>query len=139
MIVAIPVMSDMGLDSEICEHFGHSNYYAIIKVDKELPAQGEVKKNLWEKDDDLEVKIVSNENTGEHTCDQPVNLIAQHNPDYLITSGMGGGPFNMLKQRGIRIYAGAFGTVRESLRDFLCGMLEEMKMASCGGGCGHHH
>ena len=143
MIVAIPAMDDRGLDSEICEHFGHSDYYYILKVDKELPRDGEVKKNTCD-DQEIELKIIKNERTAGHTCDYPVNLIADQNPDYLITSGIGGAPFGLFQQKNIKIYAGAFGTIREALRDFLCGMLQPMKMASCGGhsaggcsGCGH--
>ncbi|MHA1783627.1 MAG: NifB/NifX family molybdenum-iron cluster-binding protein [Candidatus Helarchaeota archaeon] len=138
MIVAIPAMDEKGLDSEICEHFGHSNYYYIIEVKKELPPAGEVKKNLCS-DEEIKIKLIKNERTEQHTCSYPVNLIACENADYLITSGIGGAPFGLFKQRGIKLYAGAFGTVREALRDFLCGMLQPMEMASCGGsGCGHH-
>ena len=142
VVVAIPAMDDTGLDSEICEHFGHSDYFYILKVDKELPPEGEVKKNLCT-DEEVELKIIKNERTSGHACSYPVNLIADENPDYLITSGIGGSPFGLFQQKGIRIFAGAFGTIREALRDFLCGMLQPMKAASCGGhsggGCGHSH
>jgi len=136
--VAIPSMDDKGLDSEVCEHFGHSEYYTIIEIDKQLPPPGEIKKNLF-KDEECKIQIVKNDRTEGHACEMPVNLIADQKVDYLLTSGIGGSPFMLFQQIGIKLYTGALGTVREALRDFLCGMLQQMAQASCGGACGHHN
>ena len=140
MKVAIPSMDNKGLDSEVCEHFGHSEYYTIIEIDKVLPPSGIIKKNLY-KDEECKIKVVKNDRTEGHACEMPVDLIASQNVDYLITSGIGASPFILFQQKGIKLYAGALGTVREALRDFLCGMLSEMSEASCGShaSCGHHH
>ena len=138
MKVAIPSMDDKGLNSEVCDHFGHSQFYTIIEIDKELPPAGKICKNLFE-DEECKVSVVKNDRAEGHACEMPVNLISNTGAKYLLTSGIGGSPFMMFQQIGIRLYAGALGTVREALRDFLCGMLTEMKVASCGGSCGHHH
>ncbi len=142
MKIAIPSIDEKGLDSEVCEHFGHSEYYTIIEINKELPRTGEIKKNLFD-DEECRVKVIKNDNTEGHACEMPVNLIANENIDFLLTSGIGPSPFMLFQQKGIKLYTGALGTVREALRDFLCGMLTQMKDASCGhggqGSCGHHH
>lgn len=138
MKVAIPSMDEKGLDSEVCEHFGHSEFYTIIEINKNLPPHGKIMKNLFN-DEECNIKIVKNDRSDGHACEMPVNLIADQKVDYLLTSGIGGSPFMLFQQIGIRLYTGALGTVREALRDFLCGMLQEMKAASCGGSCGHHH
>ncbi|MHA1379936.1 MAG: NifB/NifX family molybdenum-iron cluster-binding protein [Candidatus Helarchaeota archaeon] len=138
MKVVIPSMDDKGLDSEVCEHFGNSEYYTIIEINKELPPPRKIMKNLF-KDEECSIKIVKNDRTEGHACEMPVNLIVEQNVDYLLTSGIGGTPFGLFQQVGIKLYTGALGTVREALRDFLCGMLMQMRTASCIGNCGHHH
>lgn len=138
MKVAIPSMDNKGLDSEVCEHFGHSEYYTVIDIEKYLPPSGTIKKNLFE-DEECKVKVVKNDRTEGHACEMPVDLIASQSVDYLITSGIGASPFMLFQQKGIKLFTGALGTVREALRDFLCGMLSEMTTASCGGSCGHQH
>lgn len=136
MIVAIPSIDDKGLDSEISEHFGHAPYFVIIEIDKQPPREGQVKKSLFE-DDECRIKVVSNHDEGPHTCDAPVERILKENVNYLLVSGIGGGPFAWFQSRGINIYAGAFGSIREVLRDFLCGMLTRLQQASCGHDHGH--
>ena len=138
MKVAIPSIDEKGLESEVCDHFGHSEFFTIIEIEKELPPAGKICKNLFE-DNECKVSVVKNNETEGHACETPVNLISGQGVNYLLTSGIGGSPFTMFQQIGIKLYTGALGTVREALRDFLCGMLTEMKVASCGGGCGHHH
>lgn len=142
MIVAIPSVDDKGLDSELDEHFGHSPYFTIIDVDKQPPMDGRIKKNLFI-DEECKVSSLSNHNEGECVCDAPIDKILQQKVQYLLVSGIGGGPFTWFTSRGIDIYAGAVGTIREVLRDFLCGMLTKLQQASCGhthgpgGHCSH--
>ena len=144
MIVGIPTLDGKGLDSEVSEHFGHAPYFTVIEINKEKPRDGEVKKNLYT-DDECKVTVVLNQDDGPHTCAAPVNKLMAHNINILLVSGIGGGPFNMFKNNGVELYAGAIGTVREALRDLLCGMLSRMGQSSCGthqgadDGCGHHH
>ncbi|MHA1312380.1 MAG: NifB/NifX family molybdenum-iron cluster-binding protein [Candidatus Helarchaeota archaeon] len=141
MIVAVPSLDEKGLDAEISEHFGHAPYFIVIDIEKEKPRNGEVKKNPFT-DEECKVKIVSNHEEGPHTCASPVNKLLQHNVKYLLVSGIGGGAFNMLRSQGIELYSGGLGTVREALRDFLCGMLMPLGQSSCGhshvgGSCQH--
>ncbi|MFX1452219.1 MAG: NifB/NifX family molybdenum-iron cluster-binding protein [Promethearchaeota archaeon] len=138
MRVAIPSMDEKGLDSEVCEHFGHSEYYTIIEIEKKLPPSGTIKKNLYD-DEECKINIIKNDELEGHLCDNPINLILDQKVEFLITSNIGPTPFARFQYKGIKIYTGAFGTVREALRDFLCGMLSEMSTASCGGSCGHHN
>lgn len=135
MKIAIPSIDEKGLDSEVCEHFGQSNYYTIIEIEKELPPVGKIKKNLYE-DEECRVKVIRNRINEGHVCEMPVSLIVNQKVNYLLTSGIGESSYQLLREKGIKLYTGALGTVREALRDFLCGMLSEMKMASCSGGCG---
>jgi len=78
----------------------------------------------------LELSVV--ENFAEHACASLVDLLMNSNIDILLVEGIGGRPFELFKQNGVRIYTGAFGTVRKILRYFLNRMLQELQTASCG-------
>lgn len=78
----------------------------------------------------LELSVI--ENFAEHACASLVDLLMSSNIDILLVEGIGGRPFEIFKQNGVKIYTGAFDTIREILRDFLNGMLQELETANCG-------
>lgn len=128
--IGIPIVKDDGLESEISGHFGRAEYFIIVDL-KKLDEKKVIR-------DDNVGSLVSEtsviRNLMEHACGSLVDLLMNSKVDALIVEGIGGRPFQLFKQNGIKVYAGAFGTIKEVLRDFLNGMLQELQAGSCG----HH-
>ena len=128
MRIGIPILKDEGLDSEVSGHFGHAEFFMIVDLK-------EVQENKVVRDADVdslvnELKVVSN--LVEHACASIVDLIMSSNVDMLIVEGIGGRPFQLFKQNGVKIFSGGFGTIKEVIRDYLNGMLHELQAGSCG-------
>jgi len=80
-----------------------------------------------------------------------VGFLVSQGVDTLICGGIGGGAVNGLRSSGIKVYAGASGSVREQVLSLLSGQLPQEGEANCdhhdehhdhdhgGHGCGHHH
>ena len=83
-----------------------------------------------------------------------VGFLVSQGVDTLICGGIGGGAVNGLRSSGIKVYAGASGSVKEQLLSLLSGQLPQQGEANCdhhdehdhehqhgqghGHGCGHH-
>jgi predicted Fe-Mo cluster-binding NifX family protein len=126
--IAVPIVKDDGLDSEMSGHFGHAEFFLIINL-KEKPKDMKIIRE--ENIDDLVLGVSAVKNLTEHACGSLVDLLMSQNVDALLVEGIGGRPFEMFKQNGVKVYAGAFGTLKEVLRDYLNGMLQELETASC--------
>ena len=136
MRVGIPIVKDNGLESDISGHFGHAAFFIVV----ELKDKGE-KRVI--RDDDIE-SLVENfsviRNLRDHACASVVELLMSSKVNALIVEGIGGRPFMLFQQNGVRLYAGAVGSIKEALRDFLNGMLQELQGGSCGDHTpGQHH
>ena len=107
---------------------------------KEMKEKGE--KSVI-RDDDIE-GLVENfsviRNLTEHACGSLVDVIVSNDVNALIVEGIGGRPFMLFKQNSVKIFAGGVGKIKEVLRDFLNGMLQELQGGSCGDHTpGQHH
>ena len=152
MIIVIPSNGDGGLDAIVSDHFGHCDSFTIVKVNKELPVHGQVR-NTRLNEAEMDVNVIDNRGHDAEECEHPghnathcgdhVSPILKAGATHLLVSGIGGGPVGLLKNAGVKLYNGAFGTVREAIRDFLNGLLDPLLEGTCGhhytGGCGHHH
>lgn len=118
--IAIPSMTDSGLESDICAHFGSCEYFTIVKVE------------------DGSVDAICNASPdGEHNCAAPAILLKEKNVDAVLVSGIGGRPLMSLTSKGIRVFGGAFGRVSDALQDYKAGVLEELAdHGTCN--CSHH-
>ncbi|WP_022847449.1 MULTISPECIES: NifB/NifX family molybdenum-iron cluster-binding protein [unclassified Desulfurobacterium] len=96
MRIAVPVNEDNGLDSTICEHFGHAPYFAIIDVEGE----------------DINLSIFPNPAI-EHAAGQIPRMLAEKNVNMIIASRMGEKAKLFFKQFGIEAVTGASGTLRD--------------------------
>lgn len=121
--IAIPSMTDSGLESDICAHFGSCEYFTIVKVE-----DGKIE----------EVVAISNASpNGEHNCAAPAILLKGKNVDAVVVSGIGGRPLMSLTENGIRVYGGAFGHISDAIQDYKTGALEELTdRGTCN--CSHH-
>jgi predicted Fe-Mo cluster-binding NifX family protein len=121
--IAIPSMTDSGLESDMCAHFGSCEYFTLVDISNGKPE---------------EVTAVSNASPdGVHNCAAPAELLKNSNVDAVIVSGIGGRPLVSLTSKGIRVYGGAFGRVSDALQDYASGVLNELSdRGTCN--CSHH-
>lgn len=121
--IAIPSMTDSGLKSDICAHFGSCEYFTIVKVAGEKVE---------------EVSAISNASpNGEHNCAAPAILLKEKNVDAVLVSGIGGRPLISLTCKGIHVFGGAFGSVSDAIQDYQAGLLQELSdHGTCN--CSHH-
>ena len=121
--IAIPSMSDSGLESDICFHYGSCEYFTIVYI----------------KNKDIEsVKTISNLSPeSEHNCTTPSMILKSHNVDAVLVAGIGGRPLMSLAEKSIKVFAGITGKVSNAVEDYNNGLLQELSMnGTCN--CSHH-
>ena len=116
--IAVPAISEQGLDSPISAHFGHSPMFVISTVE-----DGKV------------VEVETLRNAGHSSCAEPVMALADRGVKTLIVLGMGGRPYMVTQQVGMSVIKAEGGTVGEVLKNYLEGISSDMGTdALCGGG-----
>ena len=127
MIVAVPSSAPGGLEAPVSAHFGHSECYTLITV---------------EKNQITAVEIISNVPHAQGGCMAPVRYLAHKGATALIAGGMGQRPLAGFNQNGINVYYdGKAQTVGQALDALLNGNLSLFNQNhTCGGGdCHHQH
>lgn len=121
--IAIPSMSESGLESDVCAHFGSCEYFTIVDVNDGAIAG---------------VETVGNGSPdGEHNCAAPAIVLKSHGVNTVLVSGIGGRPLLSLNEKMIRVYAGAAGKVSDAVKDYNDGLLQELSTTgTCN--CSHH-
>ncbi|MHA2020140.1 MAG: NifB/NifX family molybdenum-iron cluster-binding protein [Candidatus Thorarchaeota archaeon] len=120
--IAVPAISEQGLDSPISGHFGKSPMFVVSTIE-----DGKI----------VEVETVMN--AGHSSCAEPVMALADRGVKILIALGMGQRPYMVTQQVGIAVVRAEGATVREVLQNYLEGSSSDMGTDSlCGGGSGHH-
>lgn len=121
--IAIPSMSDSGLESDVCAHYGSCEYFTIVNVDNKNIVGFESISNLSPE--------------GEHNCAAPSIILKSHNVDAVLISGIGGRPLMSLVEKNIKVFAGATGKVSNAVEDYNNGLLREISTnGTCN--CSHH-
>lgn len=110
--IAIPSMSESGLESDVCAHFGSCEYFTIVSVN-----DGAI--------EGVETLGNGSEN-GEHNCAAPAALLKSRDVNAVLVSGIGGRPLMSLAANGIKVYAGAAGRVADAVQDYGDGLLQEL-------------
>src|SRR5664280_2842716 len=121
--IAIPSMSDSGLESDVCAHFGSCQYFTIVDVqDKDI----------------MGIKAISNGSPdSEQNCAAPSIILESHNIETVLVSGIGGRPLMSLTEKKIKVFAGAAGKVSDAVQDYNNGLLQELSTnGTCN--CSHH-
>ncbi|WP_456341584.1 NifB/NifX family molybdenum-iron cluster-binding protein [Thermovibrio sp.] len=98
MKVAVPLKSDSGLDSPICEHFGRAPYFALVTL----------------KDGEVDVNIFENP-VVEHAAGAIPQMLAERGVNKVIATRMGEKARVFFKQLGIDVAIGITGTLRDVL------------------------
>ncbi len=121
--IAIPSMSDSGLESDVCAHFGSCEYFTIVDVQDKAIAG---------------IRAISNGSPdGEHNCATPSIILKSHNFETVLVSGIGGRPLMSLTEKEIKVFAGAVGKVSDAVQDYNNGLLRELSTnGTCN--CSHH-
>lgn len=126
-LIAVPSNIPGGLDASPSAHFGHCDIFTVVTVDA---ATGEI-------------EGASLEYNGGHEhggCIVPVQELASKGVKVVLAGGMGMGPLNAMQRMEMRVfYAAGFLTVREAVKAFVEGRLQEFGTNRlCQGGCGKH-
>jgi len=105
MKVCVPTEGNNGLDELVSHHFGRAPAYAVVDLET------------------MDCDFI--ENSSEHFggSGKPPEIIAESGAEVVLASGMGPNAMRMLSERGIRVYCGISGTVRESIEAFKSGKL----------------
>jgi len=121
--IAIPSMSDSGLESDVCAHFGSCEYFTIVDVQDKAIAG---------------IRAISNGSPdGEHNCAAPSIILKSNNVETVLVSGIGGRPLMSLTEKEIKVFAGAVGKVSDAVQDYNNGLLRELSTnGTCN--CSHH-
>ncbi|WP_457567667.1 NifB/NifX family molybdenum-iron cluster-binding protein [Desulfurobacterium sp.] len=96
MRIAVPVNESNGMDSTICEHFGHAPFFAIIDFEEGKP----------------EVSIFPNPAI-EHAAGQIPKMLAEKGVNMIVASRMGEKARLFFNQFGIKVVTGASGTLAD--------------------------
>jgi predicted Fe-Mo cluster-binding NifX family protein len=128
MRIGIPILEDQGLNSQISGHFGQAPYFMIVEVNMNPQKKGVIRDQDI---DSLGVALSVIPSLTEHACGSLVDVLLKNKVEILLVEGIGGRPFELFKQNNVKIFTGAFGSVKEIVRDFLNHMLPELQSASC--------
>ncbi len=108
--VAVPVIEPEGMQSELSDHFGMANDFAVFEYEN-----GEVS----------DLKYISNDpskkgaiNNGQFLADNDVRMV--------LAGSIGPHMLTVLLDKGVRVFKGAAGTLQDVIEDFKAGMLTEV-------------
>lgn len=120
MKVCVPTMSDKNqLNEQVFGHFGSASFFTIYDTENKT----------W--------KIIENNNEHHnHGGCQPVQALAGHKVDAVLTGGMGRRAIALFNEAGIRVFLLEGGTVAEAIEKFEANQLTELDVES---GCGGHN
>ena len=122
MKIALPTISPGGLDSNINPHFGQCNTVTFVTIENKT-----IK----------ETNVI--EPQGGHTCGLLPALFAQNGADACIVGGIGGRPYMMLQQRGIKTYTLNQDLIGKPVREIVDFYLSNGLSELTGGTCQHHN
>ncbi len=111
MKIGVPIIAPNGLASEVNEHFGMSEYFALLEVEGDKI----VKVELLEDNPSLKERKT------------PAEVLADHGVKLVLAGGIGPHMIKELQDRGVRIFRGAAGTMEQAFEDYKAGMLSEVK------------
>ena len=123
-IIAVPSLAPGGLAAQRSGHFGHCDFFTLVKVTGDTVA---------------EVRVVDNTPHQEGGCLDPVKLLASHGATDIVVGGMGARPLAFFGDMGIAVYADQeLPTVGQVVEALLEGSVPVMSpMQVCGGGSCH--
>jgi len=122
-MISIPVLTNDGLNSRICEHFGHTPFFAFVSIEKG------------------EISLISvDENPFEHHGPGDIpQFLKEKGASVIISRGMGQRAKDFFDQLGIEVVTGASGTVQELTEAYIQKTLQSRDYTPSDHGEHHHH
>ncbi len=111
VLVAVPVVSPEGIKSELNDHFGMAEDFAIFEYDN-----GEV----------AGLKFVSNDSSVEGAKTN-AEMLVDNDVKIALAGSIGPHMLVVLLDKGIRVYKGALGMLEDAIEDYKAGMLTEVR------------
>lgn len=122
MKICFPVIDNLGLDSQVFDHFGSAPEYVIVDLASS------------------EMHSVSNsDKVHQHGACNPVAGLGGHHIDAVVVGGIGGGALYKLNSAGIRAFKANGGSISENIDMLKLGTLQEYLPGHTCGGHGHDH
>ena len=122
MKICFPVIDNLGLDSQVFDHFGSAPEYVIVDLASS------------------EMHSVSNsDKVHQHGACNPVAGLGGHHVDAVVVGGIGGGALYKLNSAGIRAFKANGGSISENIDMLKLGTLQEYLPGHTCGGHGHDH
>jgi predicted Fe-Mo cluster-binding NifX family protein len=108
MKIALPLVNNNKLESEISEHFGHASYFGFVEIKNKKIVGYEIVPNTFES----------------HVICDLSKLLQQKNAEILIASEMGQRALDCFDNFNIKVITGASGKIKEIVEAYLKGELE---------------
>ncbi len=113
--IFFPLLDDNGMGSEISQHFGHAPFFGVYDV-------GEKK-----------LDVISNDLDHTDPDKSPIDQIEEAvHPTTIFAKGIGGRAIQIIREKGLCLKTGDFGTVGEAIEN-IDSMTDQTKS------CGHEH
>lgn len=117
-LIALPIEGDGGLDAQVSEHFGHATAFALVATrDREI----------------VSCRTVPNPMADHHQPGMLPGFVRTTGAGVLLAGGMGPRAVALLQSFGIQVGTGACGRVRDAVRTYLDGGLQDISP------CDHGH
>lgn len=110
---ALPIRSFEGTLSEMYDHFSKSEYFAIIDA---------------EGDRITSINVIHNEPAMQNQK-KAADILADSGVNIVLTGVIGPCMISIFKNKGVRIFMGAEGTITDAFEDYLAGKLKEVDMS----------
>jgi len=119
--VAVPSVSEDGLEARRSHHFGKSRFFTLVEL-----TEGEIG----------DVRTVLNASHSEGGCQASAQLLASEGASALVAGGIGVRPLSILNQAGIEVYFDKQRkTVAEAIAALAAGELQPIELDQT---CSHH-
>ena len=112
----MPTLDENGLESEISKHFGKTLYFTIIE---------------FEDDEIKDIKVIESISRHKGGTKTPSEIIIDSKADMLICGGLGSKAVSMLQNKGITVFSGATGKVKDVINEWKQGKLPIANEGSC--------
>ncbi|OYT54649.1 MAG: dinitrogenase iron-molybdenum cofactor biosynthesis protein [Candidatus Altiarchaeales archaeon ex4484_2] len=107
MRIAVPSNGERGMDELVGEHFGRVPAYTIVE------------------DQTKKVDIIPNKSHHTGGRGYPPELLHEKGVDVMVCSSLGRRAIDLFQEKGIRVYVGASGLVRDAIEQWETGKLVE--------------
>ena len=126
MKIAFPTKDNLGIDSQVYNHFGSADLFIIVETEN----------GRFE-------SVVNYDRDHLHGQCQPLAALGGNSVDAVVVGGIGGGALRKLQTSGTKVYRAVEGSVNENLELIQTGRLPEFTLdQTCAGhdisgGCVH--